>query len=385
MLESELAAAKIVTWGYTASYEDAAQQSPYRWNSADNDATAINAAEVLGKQLVGQEGRVGGDDVARVRPGSSASSTTGSIDYDGFVEQLERHGGTVTESAELSPDQLSEEVQAAAPTIIGRMKAAGVTTIVPFAEYAALQTLMEVASQQDYFPEWFFTGASYQDIGILARNYPPEQSRHAFGISFIQPWTEPDPELEALTDPLTWYWGRDRGTFSARYVQQLEYWLLSGIHAAGPNLTPKTFKQGLFGLPPRLGAAAGRPDSTMIAFGKGPKLPYDEYATTGYDFAPYWWDPDTEGPSNGTGTVGTGVGWYVDGAKRYVATEWPTKQFAWGDKSKSITGFPSRPGGPLEYAGDCEGCPATGGPGQPGAPSNTVVLFEAGGSGASAA
>ena len=310
---------------------------------------------MLGKQLVGKKAELGGDDVAS-QARKFGVVHDGSIDYDGFVEQLERHGGTVTESAELSPDQLSEEVQAAAPTIIGRMKTAGVTTIVPFAEYAALQTLMEVASQQDYFPEWFFTGASYQDIGILARNYPAGAvARHAFGISFIQPWTEPDPELEALTDPLTWYWGSDSGTFSARYVQQLEYWLLSGIHAAGPNLTPKTFKQGLFGLPPRLGAAAGRPDSTMIGFGKGPKLPYDEYATTGYDFAPYWWDPDTEGPSNGTGTVGTGVGWYVDGAKRYVATEWPTKQFAWGDKCEVDHGVPEPPRGSARVCGRLRG------------------------------
>jgi hypothetical protein len=71
--------------------------------------------------------------------------------------------------------------------------------------------------------------------------------------------------------------------------------------------------------------------------------------------------------------------------KRYRATEWPKKQFAWFDKSTSITGFDSRPGGPLEYAGDCEGCPSTGGPGQSGAPSDSVVVFEAGGVGTSGA
>ena len=84
-------------------------------------------------------------------------------------------------------------IQAAVPTIITRLKSAGVTTIVPFTGSTGVQALMETASKQDYFPEWFFTGASYQDIGILARNYPPEQSAHAFGISFIQPSTKPDP------------------------------------------------------------------------------------------------------------------------------------------------------------------------------------------------
>ena len=106
---------------------------------------------------------------------------------------------------------------------------------------------------------------------------------------------------------------------------------------------------------------------------------------TAYDFAPYWWDPTTEGPSNGLYLVGKGVGWYVDGGKRYVATTWPKKQFAWFDKSVSINSFASRPGGPLEYAGDCTDCPATGGSGQPGAPSDSVVVFKAGGTGASPA
>ena len=66
---------------------------------------------------------------------------------------------------------------------------------------------------------------------------------------------------------------------------------------------------------------------------------------TAYDFAPYWWDPNTEGASNGVYLVGKGVGWYVDGAKRYVATTWPKKQFAWFDKTNAITSFASRPGG----------------------------------------
>ncbi len=123
----------------------------------------------------------------------------------------------------------------------------------------------------------------------------------------------------------------------------------------------------------------------MVGFAKTPKLPWAEYAMTAYDFAPYWWDPNTEGASNGIYLVGKGVGWYVDDAKRYVATTWPKKQFAWFDKAKSIQSFDSRPGGPLPYAGDCTDCPAAGGPAQAGTPSDSVVVFEAGGTGASPA
>ena len=42
-------------------------------------------------------------------------------------------------------------------------------------------------------------------------------------------------------------------------------WLLHGIQAAGPNLTPKTFAQGLFALPTSGGAAQSRVDSSLIA------------------------------------------------------------------------------------------------------------------------
>jgi hypothetical protein len=143
--------------------------------------------------------------------------------------------------------------------------------------------------------------------------------------------------------------------------------------------------QGLYSNPPRGGALEGRADVALVAYGKGPKLPYNGYAGIGLDFAPYWWDPETTGPSNGLGTVAKGVGWYVDGGKRYVATTWPKKQFAWFDKTQSITSFPTRPVRPLGYAGDCERCPATGAAGDASAPSESAVVFAAGGTGASPA
>ena len=382
VLEAGLATAKIMSWGYDASYEDGALQSPYRWGSADNNATAVNSAEVIGKQLNGKKAEFGGKDVTG-ETRKFGVVTDGSIKQELFAQQLQRYGGKVTTTGELPTD--ADAVQAAAPTIVTRLKNAGVTTVVPFTGAANVQALMESASKQDYFPEWFFTGASYQDIGILARQYPAEQGRHAFGISFINPSNKElsDPKDVPQTDVVKWYWGDGRGTSSARYGQQIQ-WLLSGIQAAGPKLTPQTFKQGLFALPPDGGAATGRTDTSMTGFAKTPKLPWDEYAMTGLDFAPYWWDPETEGPSNGLYIVGKGVGWYVDGGKRYVATTWPKKEFAWFDKSASIQAFDSRPGGPLPYAGDCQGCPSTGGPGQPGAPGN-VVVFKAGGASASGA
>ncbi|HXY90964.1 MAG TPA: hypothetical protein VEP49_00665 [Acidimicrobiia bacterium] len=392
VLESGIAADKILVMGYAASQKDTAAQAPYRWNSNDPQAAAVNSAEVLGKQLVGKKAQYGGADVKSQTRKFGVVYVEDGIDYAGFSNILAKYGGKVTSSASFGAADVSDPTLVAtqAATMVARMKAAGVTTVVMFVGYPLFTPLMQQATKLDYYPEWFFTGSGYSDLGLVARSYPPEQSEHTFGLSFIPPWVEPNtPAPGQLSyadeiDPLNWYWGVDHGSQNARLTTPVIWWLLAGIQAAGPDLTPKNFQQGLFAIPPRGGALEDRADNNLVAYGKGPKLPYPEYALSGYDFAPYWWDPTTTGPSNGLGTVGKGVGWFTDGGKRYVATTWPKKQFSWFDKQASIDEFATAPVPPLGYVGDCKNCPSTGAPGQPGAPSQSAVLFKANGSGASA-
>ena len=313
------------------------------------------------------------------------------IDYDLFVESFDEQGGTVTTDASF-PSNLPEDIQAQAPTIITRMKDAGVTTVVPFVDYTSLRILMEQANAQDFHPEWFFTGALYQDLAITARSYPAEQAQHAFGLGFVYPWTtEETPPAGGVSltdqlDSLNWYWGQDRGTYTARYNTPILWWLLSGIHAAGPNLTPEDVQAGPVRARRRAaGRATARRTRRWSRSARARGLPYDEYSLTGYDFAPFWWDPETEGPSNGLGTIGKGIGWWVDGATRYSATTWPKKQFAWFDDDTAITHFETRPEPVPQYVGDCDDCPAATGQGNPGAPSDTSIVVKAGGTGSSGA
>lgn len=194
----------------------------------------------------------------------------------------------------------------------------------------------------------------------------------------MQPDSPPPPpqkSLTVLTNPLNWYWGEGVGHAASAVPGQLT-WLLTGIHAAGPKLTAKTFQQGLFSLPATGGAAQGYPTGMMSGYGRTSGLSYDSYMSSGLDFAAVWWDPETEGPSQGTGSEGKGVAWYADGAKRYRARDVPKKQFGWYDRATSVFTFATRPTPPPQYAGDCEGCPSHGGPGEPGAP-GTVFVVEA--------
>ena len=61
-LESTLAADKIMVTGYAASTEKALKQAPYRWGQADSQASAYNAAEMAGKQLMGRKAEFAGDE-----------------------------------------------------------------------------------------------------------------------------------------------------------------------------------------------------------------------------------------------------------------------------------------------------------------------------------
>jgi hypothetical protein len=393
VLETELAKAKIPVMGYSTTATKANLQAPYRWGLSDAQSSAINSAEVIGKQLVGKKAEYGGDDVSGKTRKFGVVYIKTLVDYPKFEAFFKKFDGTIASENpyEASGSTFGDaSVSAeAAPTMVTRMKAAGVTTVIMLSDFSMNQSLMKQATAQEWFPEWFFTGAIYADIGILSRAYPTDQSVHAFGLSFLTPYTEPDPlppppqlPLSTLTDSLNWYWGVDVGT-QAGAVSSNIVWLLSGIHSAGPNLTPKTFAQGLFSIPPSGGAAQNRTNSFLSGYGKGPNLPYDEYAQNGLDFAPYWWDPETTGPSNGQGEMGKGVGWYANGAKRYKSGTWPKEQFDWFDKETSVYHFETRQTPAPVYIGDCPDCPSHGGSGQTGVSNKAGFIAKAYGGGES--
>jgi hypothetical protein len=391
VLETELAKSKILVWGAATTSQKALAAAPYRWGLSDAQAAAVNAAEVIGKQLVAKKAKFAGDAVIQKQTrklGVVYIPTL--IDVAQFKSALAKYHGTVaSENAYTSngttfgDDTLAQEQ---APVIVTKMKNAGVTTVVLFSDVAMNKALMAQATKQDWFPEWYLTGSVFQDIAIFARGYDQQQFAHAFGVSNLPPYTQPDPtptppakSLTVLTNALNWYWGEHSGTEVPSNMTTRIPWLLDGIQAAGPELTPRTFQQGLFAVPATGGAASGTTTGALTGYGRNAGLPYDEYLQLGLDFAPVWWDAQTTGPSNGTGTVAKGVVRYVDGAKRYRAGTWPTKAIPWFQKPGSVVAFDTRQPPIPRYLGDCKGCPATGGPGQPGTPSPDGFVARANG------
>ena len=181
VLETELAKAKIPMMGFSTTATKANLQAPYRWGPSDAQSSAINSAEVIGKQLVGKKAeyarrrRQEPDPQVRrgLHPDPRRLSTASS-------RYFKKYGGTITSEnsyhangSTFGDATVSEEQ---APTMVTRMKAAGVTTVIMLSDFSMNKALMDNATKQEWFPEWFFTGAIYADIGILARAYPTEQS-----------------------------------------------------------------------------------------------------------------------------------------------------------------------------------------------------------------
>jgi hypothetical protein len=381
-LNQELAKAKIMVSGVTASTPKALAQAPYRWGTQDSQAAVVGAAELVGKQLVGKKAEFGGDDVAGEERVFGAVYQQDAIELEPFEERLADFDGTLavslpyegTGSAQGDP----QAAAAAVPPMVQKLKEQGVTSIVLFADGAMNQALMERAQSQSYFPEWIYSGALFADFASFARANPPEQMEHAFGLSTIPPYVAPGANQPV--NVLDWYWGTGAGTTSASAQVRLG-WLLNGIHTAGPKLTTKTFTQGLFSSPGTGGAAQDRKTSLASnAYGKNAGLPYDEYMSTGFDYAPIWWDGTAVAPTPATGTTGTGNWWYPNGGQRYFPAQYP-KSFPWFDKAGAITNFTTFPDPPTVPAPACTSCPAATGQ-SAGATDDSVVIGKAGGTSA---
>jgi hypothetical protein len=361
VLEATVAQAGIVVNGYAASTQKALKQPSFRYGQTDSQAAAINSAEFVGKQLVGKKAQWAGDSSLHSKTRTFASVyTAGVIDISPFDKELARYKGRSVQdfpyTSNGSPLGDPQAAQVAAPLIVQKMKSLGVTSVVLLTDVGMTTAVLAEATKQEYEPEWVITGSQFQDVVFLARNYDQSQWAHAFGISTVTPTVAGG---STTTSPVAWYWG-NQGTEQVVVDSWLQ-WFFNGIQAAGPKLTPKTFQQGLFATPAQGGAATGNPAAGQIAYGRTAGLPYDEYMSGGSDFAPVWYDAATTGNSNIFAISGKGVEWYLDGARRYAAGHWPTKPFAFFDKTGAIIDFATQPV-PL-VPNPCTGCPSSGGEG----------------------
>jgi hypothetical protein len=244
-------------------------------------------------------------------PGSPAEDDAAS-----FKQLLQDKGA----SLEQVPYDLSQLIAdpSVATSVVSKLKAAGVTTVILNSDPIAPKSFTEEATKQNYFPEWIYGGSALVDTNVFGRTYDQKQWAHAFGISSLT--ARETEELTQKFDLYQWYTGQPAPAQSEEGVIFPQPALFfAGLQAAGPNLTADTFRQGLFfGAPqPRTVTQVG---ITYGQHGIWPADQGDDYYGID-DFTEIWWDPSAVG-NDETHHQGNGLMQFVDGGKRYRLGEW---------------------------------------------------------------
>ena len=221
----------------------------------------MNAAEVVGKQLVGKKAEFGGDDVKNTKRVFGTVFLDGTIDIDVFEKEFAKYGGKVTSEGSYESNGSTrgeaDKAQAAAPSLVSRMKTAGVTTVILFTDIAMTTASDDPGQGAGVVPRVVLhRHRCTSDLALLARSNPPEEMAHTFGVSNFSPWIP--PEHGALGQPARLVLGDERRNHVEHRARAAQLAAV-GIHTAGPNLTPKSFQQGLFSSPGAGGAATGGP------------------------------------------------------------------------------------------------------------------------------
>jgi hypothetical protein len=321
--------------------------APYIWPGGPApDQTAAMTTELIEKQLLGKPAEFTDDPEL-----SQQERTFVMLTYDdgennfrqvweAWRADMEEKGipilGRVVFTLDLARAQ--QDAQA----VVQELKSLNATTIIFTGDPIMPSYFTEEMTAQGYFPEWLISGTVFADTTVLARGYDPDQWKHAFGISLI-PARVPR-ELGDSSTLYRWWTGEEPPAENTSGIIAANMTLLySGIHFAGPDLTPETFSAGLVARP--IPERDGGHLRSTVTYGKDAFWP----AGTDYagldDVAVIWWDPDAGGEDE-TGADGDGQYRYVNNGGRFRPGEIPTEPIGLFETEGSITYFSDEPDAP---------------------------------------
>ena len=322
VLGQELAARGVVcicTVGLSSQFYK--ENPPYIFGSLPTaDEIALHTGEYIGKKLKGKPAAFAGDllktqqrkfGLIYIEGANGRVDPEGKRIRDAMVSQLSKNG--VALAAEASYLYDPSRNAADMTTIVSKMRAQGVTTVIVVVDPLTPIFITTEATRQQYFPEWFITGTGLSDTTSAGRLYDQQQWVHAFGISPLWvTWVDvrQSEGYREFHHGMPGMQPGDEGVLVAIYrapVQQL----FIGIHMAGPKLTADTFTQGQYNYP-RTGGTAAAP------------LVYTtrEFPTQIKDFTEVWYAADEPGKDE-RGEQGNGMMMKVDGGRRYEVGQWP--------------------------------------------------------------
>jgi hypothetical protein len=271
--------------------------------------------------LVWQEGSEG-----RVNPFAKPAR-----DY--FIRELAKYGVELASDVGYIYDLTRSNEMS--QTIIAKMKSAGVNHIAFIGEPLTPVALTAAATRNAYFPEWFISGTLLIDTTFFGRTYDQQQWSHAFGISPLWVFWENLTEAQGYREYHHGKPGSPKGEegVATNVIRTPHAIFFAGVQMAGPNLTPDTFRLGLYSIP----SFGGTPSVPKIGFSPDSPTAVD-------DFTEVWWDPNGTGKDE-TDKQGKGRLMKTDGGKRYDRGEWTRQDSNVFDASKSVYTTDNPPGG----------------------------------------
>ncbi|HWC13868.1 MAG TPA: hypothetical protein VG929_04665 [Actinomycetota bacterium] len=314
-----------------------AKYYPMVWGPLMSSTQAyIHRAEYIGKRLARKPARHAGDPTLRAQKRSFGmvyfDNTRG--DYRAgvqfFQKQLARYG---VKLKKIIPYTNIDGCQTDATNIVNQLQIAGVTSVLANTDPFCPIHLTRAANLQNAKWEWIVTGSGLTDTNNFARLYNQEQWSRAFGISMQQPDVKNEAE----------YWHkmykevRPSGDPKEEAPAALSPFILfyTGVHLAGPNLTPKSFAAAM----DRAITTGGTVTLPQRSYGRKTVTGVSFWDTTSYDdMVELWWDPDQQ-DANGR----QGAYWYVSGGKRYEWGGWPSTAPRVFTKKGAVYGYENPP------------------------------------------
>jgi hypothetical protein len=315
---------------------------PYLWGlgPTPNQAAAL-ASEAIGNLAGPGPAEMAGDEEMRSQERRYALLHYENADGDfadvfqAYQDELTANGIELTSDIEFTLDLA--RAQENARNYISQLREDGITTVIYTGDPLTPSALTEEATAQGYFPEWILASSVLMDTSIFARTTDGEQWKNGFGVSSVS--ARGERSTNGAFEIWEWAYGGAPPNTSANVLEPPLRTVFTGIHLAGPELTPETFRDGLYRFP----VSGGGPTNAQTSRGDHGVWPDHDWGGVD-DMTLIWWDPTAEGEDE-TGNEGVGLYRYANGGERYTIGNMPASLEEAGlfDVESSVTIYDELP------------------------------------------
>jgi len=341
---TEMAARGVISWDEVVTFKASHSQPGFRWGyNPDDRMSALQLGEYVGKRLKGRPAKWAGDPTLRVQDRKFGLVFDDVWDKATFVKTLDNYGAKIVDAVAFKDTDDTAAMQQTANTLVARLKSKGVNNVIVVAGPQMSGALTKGASAQQFRPEWTISGWKLQDTAVTARLFIDQsQWSQAFGIGLVPPLEQPT-SISERSVIYRWAYGREPADDATNgQVYLLAKNIMAGIHLAGPNLTPETFRNALFTMKPKGGRWCGCVTHNGVSFGRHLKdYPWDKYFDVD-DMTEKWWNAQSVGQDE-IGLTASGQYWLVGGGKRYAVGDWPTSEPDVFNQNSSRPGYERTP------------------------------------------